>query len=157
MWLSLSMTILLKSCRWGSIPPTIIPYFSTSLKPGVVFLVPAIVPFHPLSLAASRNLRDLTSAIVPVDQISITYTEAIPLHLARVFKATRSPSKSCLAFPRTMATLVLVFGGTTDPSGINHSTLFISSYYKVERTSSQHKQRSHQRMGHPQGSPYHQF
>lgn len=38
------------------------PYFSTSLNPGVVFLVPAIVPFHPLSFAASRNLRDLSSA-----------------------------------------------------------------------------------------------
>jgi hypothetical protein len=73
MWLSLSMTILLKSCRWGSIPPTIIPYFSTSLKPGVVFLVPAIVPFHPLSLAASRNLRDLTSATVSlIKYVSLT-------------------------------------------------------------------------------------
>lgn len=47
----------------------------------------------------------------------------MPLHRAIVFKATRSPKSSCLALPRTMATLVLVPGGTYDPSGINHSTL----------------------------------
>lgn len=58
-WLSLSMTMLLKSWRCGSTPPTIIPYFSTSLNPGVVLRVPAIVPFQPACLAASRNLRDL--------------------------------------------------------------------------------------------------
>jgi hypothetical protein len=79
---------------------------------------------------------------------ALAYTEAIPLHLARVLSATRSPKSSCLAFPRTMATLVLVLGGTTDPSGSNHSTLFVSSHHRPERTSSQHKQRSHQRMEH---------
>jgi hypothetical protein len=108
-----------------------------------------------LSCVSESTRSDISNSLL--DQICITYTEAIPLHLARVFKATRSPSSNCLALPRTMATLVLVFGGTTDPSGINHFTLFISSYCKVERTSSQHKQRFHQRMGHQQEHPYHQL
>jgi hypothetical protein len=33
---------------------------------------------------------------------------AIPLHLASILSPTRSPSKSCRAGPRTMATLVLL-------------------------------------------------
>lgn len=40
-----------------------------------------------------------------------------------MFSATRSPNKSCRALPRTMATLVLASDGTTDPSGMSHSTL----------------------------------
>lgn len=124
------MTILLKSCRWGSTPPTIIPYFSTVRNPGVVFLVPAIVPFHPVDRAISRNRRDLyiSSPTVKAEYGSQgqTYTVAIPLHLAKVLRATLSPNKSCLAFPRTIATLVLVLGGTTEPSDINHSTLGVS-------------------------------
>lgn len=56
-----------------------------------------------------------------------THTVAIPLHLARVFKATRSPKSNCLAFPRTMATFVLLSAGTTEPSTINHSTLILVS------------------------------
>jgi hypothetical protein len=32
-------------------PPTSREYFSTMRKPGVVFLVPATVPFHPASFA----------------------------------------------------------------------------------------------------------
>jgi len=125
MWLSLSITMLDRSWRCGSIPPTIIPYFSTSLKPGVVFLVPAMTPFHSASLAASLNLRELPSALPRGTQRS-THTEAIPEHLDNRFKPTRSASNNCLAFPRTIATFVFVFGGTIAPSSINHSTLDIS-------------------------------
>lgn len=71
------MTILLRSCRWGSIPPTIIPYFSTNLNPGVVFRVPAIVPFHPVSFAASRNLRDLR-------EISTVQSRGVARHTPRL-------------------------------------------------------------------------
>jgi hypothetical protein len=117
------MTILLKSCRCGSTPPTIIPYFSTVRNPGVVLRVPAIVPFHPVDRAISRNLRELFISYVLKSGGGRAHTVAIPLHLARVFKATLSPKSSCLAFPRTTATLVLLFGGTTDPSVIIHSTL----------------------------------
>lgn len=99
------------------------PYFSTSLKPGVVFLVPAITPFHPDSCAVSRNLRELVSATAVVITAYRAYTDAIPEHLASRLRPTRSASNSCRAFPRTIATFVLVLGGTTDPSSINHSTL----------------------------------
>lgn len=58
-WLSFNMIILERSCRCGSIPPTIIPYFSTNLKPGVVLRVPAIVPVNPLARAVSRKRFDL--------------------------------------------------------------------------------------------------
>ena len=44
MWLSFSMIMELRSCLCPSIPPISMPYFSTNLKPGVVFLVPAIMP-----------------------------------------------------------------------------------------------------------------
>jgi hypothetical protein len=44
MWLSFSMIMELRSCLCPSIPPISMPYFSTNLKPGVVFRVPAIMP-----------------------------------------------------------------------------------------------------------------
>ena len=62
MWLSLSMIMLDRSCRCGSIPPTSIPYFSTSRKPGVVLRVPATVPRKPAARARSRTRRDLRRA-----------------------------------------------------------------------------------------------
>ena len=71
MWLSLSMIMLERSCLCGSIPPTSIPYFSTSRKPGVVLRVPATTPRKPharemsftrfdLRPHRSRQLRGLT-------------------------------------------------------------------------------------------------
>lgn len=36
MWLSFSMTMDERSWRWGSMPPTIMPYFSTMRKPAAV-------------------------------------------------------------------------------------------------------------------------
>ena len=59
MWLSLSMIMLDRSCRCGSMPPTSIPYFSTSRKPGVVLRVPAMMPLYPCARAMSRNFFDL--------------------------------------------------------------------------------------------------
>ena len=59
MWLSLSMIMLDRSCRCGSIPPTSIPYFSTSRKPGVVLRVPATMPLYPLARARSWIFFDL--------------------------------------------------------------------------------------------------
>ena len=59
MWLSLSMIMLDRSCRCGSIPPTSIPYFSTSRKPGVVLRVPATMPLYPLARARSLIFFDL--------------------------------------------------------------------------------------------------
>lgn len=51
---------------------------------------------------------------------------AIPLHLAIVLSATRSPSKRHLAGPLTVATLILGVsrvGETAVPSARCHSTL----------------------------------
>ncbi len=61
MWLSLSMIMLDKSCRCASIPPTSMPYFSTSRKPGVVLRVPAMIPSYPCARAMSLNFFDLPS------------------------------------------------------------------------------------------------
>ncbi len=124
MWLSFSMTMLDKSCRCGSIPPTIIPYFSTSLKPGVVLRVPATLPFQPDSCATSLKRLDLR-AIGAARYVgacrtlpcNLTYTVAIPLHRASVLSATRSPRSSCLALPRTTATFVFASYGRGEPSG----------------------------------------
>lgn len=44
MWLSFSITMLLRSMRWPSAPPTSMPYFSTRRNPGVVLRVPARIP-----------------------------------------------------------------------------------------------------------------
>ena len=59
MWLSFSMIMLERSWRWGSIPPTSMPYFSTRRNPGVVLRVPATIPLYPLALARSRMRFDL--------------------------------------------------------------------------------------------------
>lgn len=59
MWLSLSMIMLERSCRWGSIPPTSIPYLSTRRKPGVVLRVPATMPLYPFARARSLIFLDL--------------------------------------------------------------------------------------------------
>ncbi len=110
MWLSLSMTIEERSILWVSAPPTSRPYFSTILKPGVVFLVPAILPFQWCSVAIVWALRDIV---------------AIPLHLASKFKAVRSPTSSFLASPLTRATSWrLPFCTSMNvPSLIFHSTV----------------------------------
>lgn len=62
--------------------------------------------------------RESFRAVARIDVVSVglycgerkgrTHMVAIPLHLANMFSPTRSPSNSCLAGPRTMATLVLL-------------------------------------------------
>lgn len=79
-----------------------------------------------LLCSVSESSRTGVSHVRHIDEQKPAYTEAIPEHLASRFNPTRSASNSCLAFPLTMATLVLVLGGTTDPSSINHSTLGMS-------------------------------
>lgn len=76
----------LKSCLWPSIPPTSIPYFSTSRKPGVVFRVPARIPVYPACFTNSSIFLDFV---------------ATPEHLAMVFSATLSPSRTFLVGPLT--------------------------------------------------------
>lgn len=59
MWLSFSMIMLDRSYRCESIPPTSMPYFSTSRKPGVVLRVPAMMPLYPFARARSLMRFDL--------------------------------------------------------------------------------------------------
>jgi hypothetical protein len=74
--------------------------------PGVVLRVPATMPCQPVRRAASRSLRDLV---------------AMPEHRARRLSATRSPSRSWRAGPRTVATVMM--GEKASPSRRCHSTL----------------------------------
>jgi len=50
-----------------------------------------------------------------------THLVAIPLHLARMFRATRSPSNRYRALPRTVA--ICLTGSKQSPSLRYHSTL----------------------------------
>lgn len=49
----------LKSKRWGSQPPTSMPYFSTRRKPGVVLRVPERVLGKPADRTRDRRREDL--------------------------------------------------------------------------------------------------
>mmetsp|Transcript_13026 Transcript_13026/g.36945 ORF Transcript_13026/g.36945 Transcript_13026/m.36945 type:complete len:238 (-) Transcript_13026:169-882(-) len=104
-WLSFSMHMWLRSTRWASIPPTIIPNFSTRRKPGVVFLVPARTPRNPAPRTFWSSLRD---------------SEAMPEHLERIFRATLSARSSFLEGPRTVA--IWATGVNSVPSVTCHST-----------------------------------
>ena len=75
------------------------------------------------SRAVQRSLAVVILVPISWEEWDEAHTVAMPLHLARVLRATRSPSSRCLALPRTSATLVFVLGGMTEPSGRNHSTL----------------------------------
>ena len=101
--------------------------------PGVVFRVPAMIPCQPCFLAASNTRLDLPPPMsAAASQYNSgfgrkTHLVAIPLHLAIVLRATRSPSKRHRAGPRTVATLILgvsLVGVTASPSFRYHSTLF---------------------------------
>lgn len=123
-WLSLSMTMLDKSCLWASIPPTSIPYFSTNRNPGVVFRVPAIMPLYPFARAMSKNLLDLWEGSewrYRFVRWRNAHFVAMPLHRASRLRATRSPSSRCRALPRTVATFLT--GWNVSPSCMCHSTL----------------------------------
>lgn len=121
-WLSLSIIILERSWRWGSMPPTSMAYFSTRRNPGVVLRVPAIKPVKPQVSALSRIFLALEwKWMIRGVKTGQTYLVAIPLHLARMFRATRSPSKRCRALPWTVA--ICLTGSKYAPSLRCHSTL----------------------------------
>mmetsp|Transcript_4327 Transcript_4327/g.9135 ORF Transcript_4327/g.9135 Transcript_4327/m.9135 type:complete len:249 (-) Transcript_4327:215-961(-) len=93
MWLSFNMTIWLRSSRCVAAPPTKRPYFSTTRKPGVVFLVPATRPSQP----CSRALR-----------IAAEEAVATPEQRLMVHSAVRSPRRIELTGPETVASFTLV-------------------------------------------------
>lgn len=92
-------------------PPTSIEYFSNNRNPGVVFLVPAMIPWYPALRANS---------IVFVD------CNAMPEHLQRMFNDSLSACKMFFTGPVTTATLILPdevsTGFKCSPSSTNHST-----------------------------------
>lgn len=74
---------------------------------------------------------------------SSTYAVAMPLHRARVLSATRSPRRSFLAGPRTVATLTFILlspGAALSslPSSKCHSTLYEDDVSKRAHISASH-------------------
>lgn len=95
MWLSLSITIPLRSCLCMDTPPTSMAYFSTSRKPGVVLRVPATSPCQPAAAASARNREQRV---------------AMPEARARQLRAGLSPRRRHLAWPLTTAANVTPSG-----------------------------------------------
>lgn len=87
-WLSLSITIPLRSCLCIDTPPTSMAYFSTRRKPGVVLRVPATSPCQPPVAVIARNWEQRV---------------AIPEARARQLRAGLSPRRRHLAGPLTTA------------------------------------------------------
>jgi len=56
-----------------------------------------------------------------IDRVVGSHFVAMPLHLASMLRATLSPSRRCLALPRTVATCLM--GWNASPSFMCHSTL----------------------------------
>mmetsp|Transcript_40952 Transcript_40952/g.103165 ORF Transcript_40952/g.103165 Transcript_40952/m.103165 type:complete len:208 (-) Transcript_40952:180-803(-) len=111
MWLSLIITMLLRSMRWGSTPPTTMAYFSTRRKSGVVLRDPATTP---LNLCSSQHLRKARQRV------------AIPLARANTLSATRSAWRRRLAAPSTVPTTTGESARTPTcslPSSSSHETL----------------------------------
>ncbi|KAG8405858.1 hypothetical protein J3459_020909 [Metarhizium acridum] len=71
------------------------PYFSTSLNPGVVLRVPARTPVYPAPRTSDTTRCDWV---------------AMPEQRASVLRATRSPSRMPRTGPVTVATLILPSG-----------------------------------------------
>ena len=140
MWLSFNIIMLERSWRWGSMPPTSIPYFSTSLNPTEFSQHQRITKVIKLTwrcftCSSNCSCKSITSSQI-LDPLRSTrllnrrdrregyrpYFVAIPLHRARRLRATRSPRSKKRAFPFTVA--MCFTGSKTSPSLTCHSTLW---------------------------------
>lgn len=92
-------------------------------RPSDDTLIPVPTRLVQDSFRPEFTFRKVSNAVLTEEETARerAYLVAIPEHRASMFKATRSPRRICLAFPRTVATCLT--GSNVSPSRMCHSTL----------------------------------